>query len=133
VTVRDPRRLGTLTVQALLLAGLVAGCVTKVPVPPDSAPPEVVLEAYLQALVAGDCETVSALRAGGGDGLCGALEVSAYTRSEPEITPDGRVVFSTTLTTSGGDGSFPDGDNLWRCWLSQQPDGGWRVTDEGGL
>lgn len=99
--------------------------------PAHLAPPQVVVETYLQALVAGDCETVGALSAAGGHGLCGNQRVSRFTRPEAWTTPYGAVVFATILTTSGGDGSIPDGDNLWHYWLTQQPDGSWRVTNEG--
>ena len=124
------RRPGARTLHVLLLAGLLAGCGSKVPIPADSAPPEVVLETHLKALVAGDCETVSALTASGGGGLCGAVRVSGYTGPEAGTTPGG-TVYSSILTTSGDDGSMPDGDNVWHYWLTQQPDGAWRVTGEG--
>lgn len=51
---RDSCRPGAGALLGLLLAGTVAACGSKVPMPADSEPPQVVLETYVKALVAGD-------------------------------------------------------------------------------
>lgn len=115
---------------------LVPGCARAVVLPPGSAGPEAVLDAYLQTLVAGDCETGQRLtlptfRNGNGE-LCGAIDVTAY-RIE-RSTPPGReeIVFSTTLTTTGDGGrSIDPGDMLWFYSLLRQPDGTWRIAGGG--
>lgn len=105
--------------------------------PPDNAPPDVVLETYLEALETGDCATAHSLTTdtftvGNGE-LCGALRV---TRSEiaagnPAQPRDGEVVFATTITVVGGDQSMPDGDHIWFYDLQRQANGTWRITGGG--
>jgi hypothetical protein len=121
---------------ACLLAALVpplalAACSPRVPMPDAAATPDVVIAVYLQALAADDCDTVRALTAGGGHGLCGELDVVRYAPPERWVAPDGSIGFLTTLTITGGDGSFAQGDNLWTYWLARQPDGSWRIVNEG--
>ena len=94
------------------------------------------LEAYLEALVAGDCTTTRALstdagRQGNGD-LCGGVRVSAYRiAGEPATPNDHEVVFGTTVQTTGGDVSLPDGPHTWFYDLVRQPDGAWRIAGGG--
>ncbi len=128
------RRHGRQATLTLLAAAIIAACGT-LPIP-DQAPPDAVLSAYLAALRAGDCERTRSLAtpafvAGNGD-LCGVLDVTAFTSLTGPATPDGgEVVFSTTLTTRGGDVSMPDGDHTWFYTLIRQPDGAWRIAGGG--
>ena len=105
VVERTMRRFGL----ALAALALLSGC-SRPAMPSDSAPPEVVLEAYLHAFKAGDCATAHALGTSsfvvGNGELCGALDLISYTISTPPATPnDHEVVFGTLETTHGGDGS----------------------------
>ena len=95
------------------------------------------LNAYLTALKAGDCGTAhrlvvaSSFIVGNGE-LCGALNVSAFTPLTGPATPtNDEVVFSTELTTRGGDASMPDGEHTWFYELDRQPNGAWRITGGG--
>lgn len=105
--------------------------------PPDSAPPDVVLGAYLQALVRDDCSAGTALGTstfGLGSGeLCGQTKVTSFTIDGP---PAGsiatEVVFATTLVTSGTrDGSVQPGTLTWFFDLKRQPNGAWRLAGGG--
>jgi hypothetical protein len=107
-----------------------------VALPPPDASHRVVLETYLRALVAGDCETAHALAAesftfGNGE-LCGAVEVSDFEPLDGPATPSEReVTYSTVLTTDGStDGSIQPGKQTW--FYSLQPiNGGWRLVGGG--
>ena len=121
-----------------LLALLVAACAPAVSLPTDSASPEVVLDTYLRALVAGDCSTASKLGVGafkdrGSGNLCGDTRVSAYgLLGDPARPSSGEQVFATTLTTTGSaDGTVPAGEITWFFTLRYQPDGSWRITGGG--
>jgi hypothetical protein len=116
---------------------IVAGCwSSRAVLPPDSAPPAAVLDAYLKALNGGDCQTARALvtstfTVGNGE-LCGAVRVSAYSvNPTPATPPDGEVIFATTLTTSGDGVSIPAGDVTWFYDLVHQPSGAWRIVGGG--
>ena len=106
-------------------------------VPPDSAPPDVVLQAYLRALLAGDCATVSQLAAAtfhkGNGELCGSVRVSAARIDGPPATPTATEdVFGTTITTNGSpDGSIQPGETIWFYDLIRQPNGAWRIAGGG--
>ena len=117
---------------------LLAGCGgSSAPLPPDSASPAVVLDAYLTLLQSGNCDRASALATSGfGDGThdyCEGLRVTGFGAvSEPaQITADA-VEFSISLTTSGGDETVPDGSHTWFFSLVRQPGGAWRVNGGGG-
>jgi hypothetical protein len=122
---------------SLLLALVLGGCGPAVQLPPDSAAPAVVLDAYLRALVAGDCNTGRQLATesfGKGSGeLCGNARVSAYRiDGEPARPSADEVVFSTTLTTAGSDdGSIEPGEIIWFYSLDRQPNGSWRIVGGG--
>lgn len=121
-----------------LLAALVLGaCAPAVTLPPDSASPEVVLDTYLRALVAGDCDTGRKLGADGfgqwsGD-LCGQTQVKAYgIFGAPAQPSTNEVVFATTLTTTGtSDGTVRSGQITWFFSLDRQPNGSWRLVGGG--
>jgi hypothetical protein len=120
----------------LLALAAVAACGSRAGLPADPAPPATVLNAYLTALRAGDCDVAHALALSsfviGNGELCGAVHVSAFT---PLIGPagpgDGELVYSTTLTTDGDGVSIPAGDVIWFYALDRQPNGAWRLAGGG--
>jgi hypothetical protein len=119
------------------LAFLVAGCATFTP-PATSAAPEVVLQAYLDALVHGDCSAGKALgsaqfiQVGGGE-LCGATKVKSFRIDAAAPSPfSDEVVYATTLVTTGSDdASVQPGTLTWFYDLKLQPDGAWRLVGGG--
>jgi hypothetical protein len=96
-----------------------------------------VLTAYLEALRAGDCPTARALGTStfvpGNGELCSHVTVKANmsTTGTPAEPGDGEVVYSTVLTTKGGDDSMPNGDHIWFSSLQRQPAGMWRLIAGG--
>lgn len=105
--------------------------------PPDAAPPEVVVATYLRALVAGDCTAGKVLgtatfRIGNGE-LCGATSVSSFTIEGPAPDPNATEwVFATTLITTGtADGSVQPGSMTWFYDLKREPNGPWRLVGGG--
>jgi hypothetical protein len=127
-------------VPGVLALSLLVACsntpVRSVPMPPSDATPARVLTTYLQALRAGDCPTARALGTStfvpGNGELCGHLTVKANTPlGTPAERGDGEVIFSTVLTTDGGDDSMPDGDHIWFYSLKRQPAGMWRLIAGG--
>ena len=99
-------------------------------------PASVVLDTYLQALVAGDCDTARALVAStfsvGNGELCGEVEVTAFSaptgpaRSGPHV-----VEYASDLTTGGSsDGSISSGRTTWFYRLARQG-GEWRLISGG--
>jgi hypothetical protein len=129
-----PTRLTALAFCALTLAACVHPAFAP---PPDSAGPEIVLEAYLGALVAGDCSAGKVLGVGtftyGNGELCGSTHVTAFRIAGQPATPsNAEVVFATTLTTGGSaDGSVPAGNITWFYDLQRQPNGAWRLAGGG--
>lgn len=123
-----------------MLAGIIgAGCgwvTARASPPPDSAPADVVLAIYLDALVAGDCAMARALStesfAGNGD-LCGVVRfTSASPEGHPATLPSGReVVYAVDATTAGGDETMPDGEHIRFFSLRLQPNGAWRIAGGG--
>lgn len=133
---RAARRLGR-SCRAFILTAVIAACGgSSLTVPPDSAPPAVVLDAYLRALLAGDCAAGRALtsetfRIGNGE-LCGQTEVTAFRVEGDPATPGPEVVFATTLTTTGtSDGSVPAGDITWFYSLDRTRGSAWRIAGGG--
>lgn len=129
------RRLGAGLITAGLIVAACAGPTFSMP--PDSAPPEVVVATYLRALVAGDCTAgkmlgAATFRVGNGE-LCGATSVSSFTIEGPG--PDANAtewVFATTLVTTGtADGSVQSGRIAWFYDLRRQPNGSWRLMGGG--
>lgn len=127
---------------ALVLALAVVGCAsaaTHVPLPSEPAPPRIVLLAYLDALVAGDCTTARSLAtpelAAMPSGIwCDQPRVVGYTApaasDEPGGDPLAQLVYAVEIDVRGGDPSLPDGRRIWFFVL--EPRGGvWRVTDTG--
>ena len=128
-------RWGSVSLGAVVLLAACAG--SGFTPPPDSAGPDIVLRAYLQALARGDCSAGTVLGTstfGVGNGeLCGHTTVSGFTIDTPPATPSGtEVVFATTLLTSGtADGSVPPGSITWFFDLQRQPNGAWRISGGG--
>jgi hypothetical protein len=119
------------------MAVLLVGCAS-FSAPPTSAGPEVVLRAYLDALVHGDCSAGKVLGTGqfvqvGGGELCGATQVKSYAIGGGAPSPfSAEVVYATTLETTGSrDGSVPPGTITWFYDLKQQADGSWRLVGGG--
>ena len=130
----DGARLLTLT--ALFTAHLLAACAPAVALPSEPAAPGVVLDTYLRALLAGDCDTggklaTASFRKGNGE-LCGLTRVTAY-RIDGSVQPSpNEVVFSSRLTTTGTDDhSIVPGEMIWFYSLQRQPDGSWRLAGGG--
>lgn len=129
----------------LLIVSACAGSSNEAPptgvragLPPDQAPPRIVLEAYLAALTAGDCAAshqlvvAATFRAGNGE-LCGGVVVIAWRLSgTPIVLSPNETIIGTTLTTRGSsDGSIPPGDLIWSYDLVRQPSGAWRIVSAG--
>jgi hypothetical protein len=112
-----------------------AGC--RIVLPPDSASPGVVLNAYLGALQAGDCDAASRLATPGYAretvAFCGGVRVTAFSvYSNPAILGDNEIEYGLSLTTSGGDETLPDGSHTWFYSLVRPSGGPWRVEGGGG-
>jgi hypothetical protein len=136
----NPTRAG-LTMTALILVAMsLAGCSLMrsmlLPAGATPAPPESVLNLYLQRLVAGDCDAARELATptftvGNGE-LCGAATVTAARiDGEPTSPREGTVTFSARITVEGGDPSMAEGEQTWFYTLQQQPDGSWRLAGGG--
>jgi hypothetical protein len=124
----------TLIVVAILVASCSASTFSP---PPDSAGPDVVLRAYLDGLVKGDCSAgrllgIATFDASNGD-LCGHTNVRSYTvLGAPPPPNTTEAVFATTLVTSGTpDGSIQPGSLTWFYQLKRQPSGSWRLAGGG--
>jgi hypothetical protein len=132
-----------LLIQALLMLSVAGACSASNPafpavsILPGSVGPEVVLDAYLRAVVAGDCNqarklAVATFVKGNGE-LCGDVHVTAYKVSPDAARPNPReAVFGTWITTTGtSDGSIHPGGMTWFFDLVQQSDGSWRLAGGG--
>ena len=113
------------------LAGTLAGCGhASVPMPPDSAAPDVVLDTYLRAQVAGDCATARALSLETAVPCDGSIKAYAFDHSRSFSLPDGSVQFHPTLTVTIEFG-MTAGEHGIYYYLARQPNGVWRVTSGG--
>lgn len=108
-------------------------------IPPDSAPPAVVLDAYLRALQAGDCGTASRLTMPlvldkGFIDLCGVTRVTAFSVVGGSVVVDPYTVrLTANLTITGtANGGISAGEITGTYFLQQQPTGAWRIIN-GGL
>ena len=116
---------------------LLAGCArSPVVLPPASASPAIVLDAYLDALQSGDCRVARALATAGfadqSDAFCSGVRVTAYSVfPDPSIVNGNYVEFTLSLTTSGRDETLLAGSHTWFYALTRQTGGAWRV-DGGG-
>ena len=124
------------------LALSVAACsTTSVPVPPSDATPEQVVQAYIDAVHAGDCETAAVLVGDRRQSWCGRLDVTSFKvtkrtqeRKETASGEDGPMIQRVwvELVSEGGDESFPDSKHDWSYLLDRTgPKGAWRIYDQG--
>lgn len=123
-------------VLGLVLAAIASGCAPSVSVsmPPDSAPPEVVLTTYLQALVAGDCATARALSTSSASSRvwCDQTRVTSFSISDNGAAPSAdERVYATQIVVKGTDMSLGDGEHTWFYRVVRQADATWRITDHG--
>ncbi len=104
-----------------LALGLLAGCASTsnrpIALPSAGADARTVLSVYLEALKAGDCQTVSKLATAtfsfGNGELCGHLTVQSYTEpGQPGLPGNGEAIFSTVLSVTGADASMNNGKNM---------------------
>lgn len=103
----------------------------------DASPLEV-LTAYLQAVKDRNCPAAMVTTALADivpttNALCASsARVTAFeVNASPSQSSDERVVFSVTMTTTGGAFNLPDGPNAWSFTLARQRSGPWRVTGGG--
>jgi hypothetical protein len=119
----------------LFMAIAFSSCGSRAAMPPDSAPADVVLRAYLSALLAGDCDRAHAFATptftfGNGE-LCGGLHVSAVGPVGEPAAAGAERVFAVTLTTSGDGVSIRAGEVTWFYSLVLQSTGAWRLVGGG--
>jgi hypothetical protein len=106
-----------------------------VTIPPDSAPPAVVLDAYLRALQAGDCDAASELtipRLFGASmvDLCDVTGVTAFSvLGDPVVVDPDTVRMRASLAITGTDHGLAAGEITFTYFLQQQPTGAWRIVD----
>jgi hypothetical protein len=104
-----------------------------VTIPPDSAPPTVVLDAYLRALQAGDCRTVSQLTNPlvlnrEYIDLCAVTRVTDFSiLGNPVVVDPETVRLSATITITGTAKGVLPGDITETFFVQQQPSGAWRI------
>ena len=117
---------------ALLTCMLVAcGGHASISIPPVTASSDVVLDSYLQALVAGDCVSARAMESGQLAGECDTtIRKYAFAHDGGFSLSPGSAEYTVTLTTQGRAGQF-DGDNTWFYYLAQEANGAWQVTSCG--
>ncbi|KRE60671.1 hypothetical protein [Nostocoides sp. Soil756] len=122
-----------------LAAPALAGCAVRAAdgaaTPAADAPARVVLDAYLRALEAGDCDAARAISTptftGGNGDLCGDVRVSSSSVTEPAAAPEpDHLTYATVLVTEGGDDTLPAGVTTWFYRLERTA-GGWRVAGGG--
>ena len=105
-------------------------------IPPDSAPPEVVLDAYLRALQTGDCDTASQLTMPlvldkSFVDLCGVTGVTSFSVSvRPVVVDPYTVRLPATLTITGTASGISAGEITGMYFLQQQPSGAWRIIND---
>lgn len=138
-----PLRMATLAAATVLAAALVTVLVVKllptilppaaVTIPPDSAPPAVVLDAYLRALQAGDCRTVSqltnplVLNKEYVD-LCAVTRVTAFSiLGDPVVVDPDTVRLRATITITGTANGILPGEITETFFVQRQLSGAWRI------
>jgi hypothetical protein len=126
---------------ASVLSLTMADCSTaRVPMPPDGATPEQVVQSYADAVHAGDCKIAEALVNDRAQSWCGRIDISAL--KVTELTQERKEAGSgqgsliervwVTFTSRGGDISVSDGDHVWSYLLDRTgPNGAWRIYDQG--
>jgi hypothetical protein len=128
---------------ALLLAALLGVAAIgahpspAVTVPPDSATSVVVLDAYLRALVARDCDVADQLvfplfYGRWNDGLCrGEVRITGFKVTSSPITfgQPSKVTLGATLQFTGGTNGIAAGEVHFVFELQQIPGEAWRLVD----
>lgn len=105
--------------------------------PTVDASPADVLDAYLAAFKANDCDTAAELTTAtftkGNGELCGVVTIGSYTSATGPAATGNEMIYSITLqvTTGSKDGTVPSGAVLWFYTLHHQPNGSWRLTGGG--
>jgi hypothetical protein len=106
-----------------------------VSVPPDSAGPAEVFEAYLRALQAGDCNTAhllgdpQLLTSGFAD-LCTTTQVTAFSIiGDPVVESPYRVRVRANISITGFDQETNPEQLNGFYWLQHQSSGAWRISD----
>lgn len=127
--------IGGAALALVLLA--VGGCTRPGPVEVIAGPPDQVIDAYLRAVEATDCDGAklyeTPVLAAADGGLCGKLEITDF-RIDPANTGDPRErSYFTQITTPTGfaDGSVEPGLFDWFIFVERQPDGAWLVSGGG--
>ena len=134
------RRVLAVTLASALSLSIAACSTARVPIPPDYATPEQVVQAYADAVHARDCKTAEALVNNQRQSWCGSIDITAL--KVIELTQERRETGSgqgpmiervwVTLRSQGGDISIPDGDHTWSYLLDRTgPNGAWRIYDQG--
>ena len=126
---------------ASALSLTIAACSTaRVPIPPDDATPEQVVQTYADAVHARDCKTADALVNNQRQSWCGGIDITALKvielTQERKATDPGQGPMIervwVNLTSQGGDISLPDGDHAWSYLLDRTgPNGAWRIYEQG--
>jgi len=105
-------------------------------IPPDTALPAVVLDAYLRALEAGDCDTARALTdppfySPSMIDLCGLTGVTRFSiEGDPVIVSPIMVRLRASMTITGMR-AIPAGEISFTYFLQQVRSGAWRIVDGG--
>jgi hypothetical protein len=108
--------------------------------PPDSATPEQVVQAYAHAVHAGDCSTAGSLVDEPAESWCGNVDITTLVvtqrTQERRATEsgDGPMIERVwvELTSRGGDVSLADGEHEWSYLLDRTgPNRAWRIYDQG--
>jgi hypothetical protein len=104
-----------------------------VTIPPNSALPAVVLDAYLRALQAGDCRTVSqltnplVLNQEYVD-LCAVTRVTAFSiQGDPVVVDPDTVRLRATITITGTANGILPGEIAETFFVQRQLSGAWRI------
>ena len=121
---------------AFVLALVITACRASAPValPSDGAAPNVVLVAYLGALVRGDCTTARALSTSEfvkTDPWCLAPHVTSFSLPGLGYNGDTEVGYSAQITTERSGEPFRDGEHTFFYQLRRDPGGPWRLAGAG--
>lgn len=112
----------------------------RLPMPPDDATPEQIVQAYAKAVHTGDCGAAMALVEDRQESWCGntdilALKVTDRTQERRQTEAgDGPMIERVWVRMSGrnGDASLPEGDYMWSYLLDRTgPNAAWRIYDQG--
>jgi len=119
---------------AAFATGLVVVKKRDVPIPPASATPQQVVQAYVDALDAHDCATAEALAPGEGGRWCHATRSGRVTDLSAPFKDGRRIDIGVTLSVSWrlfhNDHSIYGSTFAWGYILSRTT-AGWRIVDQG--